>query len=385
MGRRLTARSRLAILYTALVFTAGLVLTGLTYLLVAHSMQNRWVIVKGDPSRSPTPTPAGHDELPPMAQQLRSETLNQLLTRSAIALAVVTVLAAVLGWLIAGRVLRPIRDISTTARRLSATNMSARVPINGPADELATLAETINGMLDRVQAGVAHRDRLLASQRMFVANAAHELRTPLTTMRTAIDVTLDGRPTAGELTTMAVDVREAVEHSQRTIDGLLVLARSQAGPHVWDPVDLAALTAVVIDSTGDRAAGCGIDVRASLDRAPVHGEPTLLDRMIGNLLDNAVRYNERDGHIEVTTGAMDGEAFLRVSNTGLPVSADEADRLLEPFVRGRANGSGADNGAGLGLSIVRAVVTAHEGRLISAARPGGGMEIDVRLPLDVRR
>ncbi|MER7008795.1 HAMP domain-containing sensor histidine kinase [Dactylosporangium sp. NPDC000555] len=347
MTWRLTARSRLTLVYTGLVLAAGLLLTALTYLLLFRSLRLRI-----------------------------DEAMSKLLTQAVPALLVLTALAGLTGWLVAGRILRPIRAISGTADRLSAENLSERVPVRQPADELSALATTINGMLDRIQHGIAERDRILDSQRLFVANAAHELRTPLTTMRTAIDVTLDGEPDRAELIAMAGDIATAVEASQRTLDGLLVLARSQAGPLRRTPVDLAEVAAATVAAAG-RAANGAVTLQADLRPAPASGEPVLLERMAGNLLDNALRYNHAGGHVTITSGTANGHAFLRVLNTGPPVTPDEERRLFEPFVRGAANGT---RGAGLGLSIVRAVVTAHDGEISATARPTGGMDIAVHLP-----
>jgi signal transduction histidine kinase len=380
MTIRLTARSRLAILYTALVFAAGVVLIALTYILVRRSLATQPRIGITIPWGTPSPVPVDRTALSGILDQLHAQTLTELLTQSAVALAIVTLLAAVLGWMVAGRILRPIRAVSATAQRLSAENLSERVPVSGPADELATLAQTINSMLDRIQSGIADRDRLLDSQRMFVANAAHELRTPLTTMRTAIDVTLDGQPSTEELLAMAVDVGTAIEHSQRTLDGLLILARSQTGPIKQRVVDLGQLAAGIIDTFRDRAATLDITLHTDLQPAPIIGEPVLLDRMVSNLVDNAMRYNLSGGHVTLTTGVAAAHATLHVSNTGQRIEPDEADRLFEPFVRGVANRARTDNGAGLGLSIVRAVALAHHGQLFSTARPTGGMDITVRFP-----
>jgi signal transduction histidine kinase len=246
------------------------------------------------------------------------------------------------------------------------------VPVTTPADELATLAGTINGMLDRIQEGVTERDRVLASQRMFTANAAHELRTPLTTMRTAIDVTLDSQPGTEELLAMTDDVRTAVEQSQRTLDGLLALARSQAGgPR--HRVDLADLVANGLDA-GD------LTVRTDLRPAPVSGEPVLLERMCGNLIDNAVRHNHSGGHVEVATGVAEGWAFLRIENSGAPIASETVDQLRAPFVRGDGARIHTDRGTGIGLSIVDAIVAAHGGEIVIAARPAGGLDVTVRLP-----
>ena len=366
----MTARGRLTILYTALVLAAGILLTALTYLLMRRNGGHRVSVI------TLSPPPASGD-VPPLPDSVKAVTLVDFVTQAAIALAVVTVLAAVLGWLVAGRVLRPIRTISATAQRLSAENLSERVPITTPADELATLASTINGMLDRIQEGITERDRVLASQRMFTANAAHELRTPLTTMRTAIDVTLDSQPGTEELLVMTGDVRTAVEQSQRTLDGLLALARSQAGAGPRHRVDLADLVANSLD-------GGDLTVRADLRPAPVSGEPVLLERMCGNLVDNAVRHNHSGGHVEVATGVADGRAFLRVGNTGAPIAPETVDQLREPFVRGDGARIHTDRGIGLGLSIVDAIVVAHRGDMAIAARPTGGLDITVRLPAEAR-
>jgi signal transduction histidine kinase len=356
-----TARSRLALLYTGLVLAAGVVLIALTYLLISRDRPKMLVSVGTGPLPDPGKMTAFLDDL-------HSQTLTEFLTQSTIALVVVALLAAVLGRLVASRILRPIRTVSAIAQRLSAENLSSRVPVPAPPDELATLANTINSMLDRIQSGIADRDRLLDSQRMFVANAAHELRTPLTTMRTAVDVTLDGEPTTEELLVMAADVSTAIEQSQRTLDGLLTLARSQTGLVKHRAVDLAEVVAEAAEGVLD------VEVRTDLKPAPIKGEPVLIGRMVGNLIDNAVRYNHEGGHIDVTTGA----SYLRIVNTGQHVEPGQVNALFDPFVRG-AHG----RGAGLGLSIVRAVVTAHQGSLACAARPGGGLDITIRFPAQV--
>ncbi|GAA2213828.1 ATP-binding protein [Nonomuraea monospora] len=378
---RLTARARLAVLQTALVLATGAALTGLTYLL----MKRRPALVTHlDPTG---PDAQGTLRLVPQPQDLReladrvqSDTLSALLPQAGLALVVVTALAAVLAWLMAGRVLRPIRAISSAARRLSAENLTERVPVTAPADELSALAGTVNDMLDRIQRGVTERDRVLDGQRLFTANAAHELRTPLTTARTAIDVTLDGRPSREELLAMAGDVRDAVEHMQRVLDGLLLLARSQAGSDAREPADLAAIAAEVLDAARGRAAAAGTAVRARLLPAPVTGEPVLLERLVGNLVDNALRHNHADGHLVVETYTAGPRARLRIHNTGREIAPEEARTLLEPFVHGHGTRVRTDSpGLGLGLSIVRAITDAHQGNLAIAARAGGGLDITIDL------
>ncbi|TDE57707.1 HAMP domain-containing histidine kinase [Nonomuraea mesophila] len=376
---RLTARARLTLLQTALVLTAGAALTGLTYLLmrrgtfVTRPNQNG-----AGPSGTPPPMPTAED-LQVLADRVQTDTLSALLPQAALALIVVTALAAVLGWLVADRVLRPIRVISSTARQLSAENLTERVPINTPADELSALAGTVNDMLDRIQRGVAERDRILDSQRLFTANAAHELRTPLTTTRTAIDVTLDGNPSRAELLTMVGDVRDAVEHMQCVLNGLLLLARSQAGLTAREQVDLAAIAAAALYTVQARATAADLTVRSELHPTPVTGEPILLERMIGNLVDNAIRYNRPGGHLAVATCPADGRAVLRISNTGRHISPGEAEKLLEPFAHGQGTRIRTE-GLGLGLSIVRAVTLAHQGRITVDARTGGGLDITIDLP-----
>lgn len=380
-GLRLTARARLTILYTVSVLVAGVALTTLTYILMRGRLERRFVRIQVKKlSDDAEPIPTIEEVMPDLAGQMRDATLSDLVTQAAVALAVVTVLAALLGWLVSGRVLRPIRAISATAQRLSAENLSERVPIKGPKDELTNLAGMVNGMLDRIQRGVAERDRVLDGQKMFTANAAHELRTPLTTMRTAIDVTLDGEPSRAELITMAADIRTAIGRSQHTLDGLLALAHSQAGPGKQRPVDLAELAAGILDGVANEAAARNITLRTDWRPAPTDGDPNLLERMVGNVVDNALRYNHPGGDITVSTGTQHGKASLHIANTGRLIAPDETEGLLEPFTRGRSNRTHTDGGSGLGLSIVRAIVIAHGGQITTTARPTGGLDITIRLP-----
>ncbi|MEV4198319.1 HAMP domain-containing sensor histidine kinase [Micromonospora globbae] len=358
MKLRLTARARLTVLYTGLVLASGLVLAGLTYLFMRRRLGQRLVRIDlRGPDGAVETAPRPEDLLPDL-DRLRDATLYELLIQALIALAVVTALAALLGWLVAGRVLRPIRAISATAQRLSAENLSERVPVNEPRDELAALAATVNGMLDRIQAGVA-------SQKLFTANAAHELRTPLTTMRTAIDVTLDGEPSRDELITMAEDIRTAIGKSQRTLDGLLALAHSQAATGRRRLADLSDFV--------------GVPDESNLRPAPVVGDPVLLEMMVSNLVDNALRHNDSEDEIEVETGVEGGEAFLRISNGGPVITPGEAERLLEPFVRGEGGRTGGE-GVGLGLAIVHAIVLAHRGRIRLVPRDGGGLCVTLHFP-----
>ncbi|TDC78526.1 HAMP domain-containing histidine kinase, partial [Streptomyces hainanensis] len=320
-------------------------------------------------------TPSLPEQMLDAGERLRRLALSSFLTQAGIALAVVTLSAAFLGWWLAGRILRPVRAIAATAQRLSADNLSERVPVAAPADELAALATTVNGMLDRIQQG-------LHGQRLFTANAAHELRTPLATIRTAVDVTLDGRPEPDDLIAMAHDVRDAAVRSQHTLDGLLLLARSQAGAGGPDrPADLAGIAADALDAAGPDVTARALVVEAALGPAPVTGRSVLLERMAGNLIGNAVRHNHPGGRVEVSTGtSRDGRSRLRVVNTGQVIDPGTADHLLEPFVRGEGARVRGETGSGLGLSIVRAVVTAHHGTLRLTPLPDGGLDVTVDLP-----
>ncbi len=240
------------------------------------------------------------------ASAQRSTTLTHLLTYSLLSLAGVTLLAAVAGWIVAGRILRPVHRLTAAARAASEQNLSQRIALQGPRDELRELADTFDTMLERL-------DRAFTSQRQFIANASHELRTPLTVMRTAMDVVLaKPEPTRDELVSMAADVRQAVDHAERLIEALLVLARNDQARALTDPLDLAA---VAEDALEGRTAN-GITTTTTLDEAPVTGDAVLLERLVANLLDNAERYNIAGGTVAISTTTDDGDSVLRVVNTG---------------------------------------------------------------------
>jgi signal transduction histidine kinase len=274
------------------------------------------------------------------------------------------------GYLLAGRALRPLRDITATARRVSGENLGERIALEGPADELRELADTFDGMLARL-------DAAFASQRHFVANASHELRTPLAIMRTEVDVTLaDPDATVEELRAMGEAVRETVDRSERLIAGLLMLARSEAAAGRGEPVDVAALAGDCITDLRARAHEAQVDVRDHLEPAWTLGEPALIERLVANLIDNGIRHNEPGGFLVVSTQARGGRVQLRVVNGGPRIDPDDAAQLAEPFRR-------LDrmvDGLGLGLSIVRSVVEAHKGNVTITARQEGGLDVLVELP-----
>jgi signal transduction histidine kinase len=302
------------------------------------------------------------------ASAQRSTTVAHLLAYSLLGLAGVTLLAAAAGWIVAGRILRPVHRLTEAARAASEQNLSQRIALQGPRDELRELADTFDTMLERL-------DRAFTSQRQFIANASHELRTPLTVMRTAMDVVLaKPQPTRDELVSMAADVRQAVDHAERLIEVLLVLARNDHARVLTDPLDLAA---VAEDALEGRTAN-GITTTTTLDEAPVTGDGVLLERLVANLLDNAERYNIADGTVAISTTTDNGASLVRVVNTGRVVPADQVDRLFLPFTR--LDDRTRHDGFGLGLALVSSIATVHSGTVHATAASTGGLDITVRLP-----
>ena len=388
MTGRLSARSRLTLLYTSLFALGGAALVAITYALVAQNLH------------SPTPTTTPSAIQPALARCLqaasrhggvrsdvmrkcaevyangvqagaaeqRSTTLAHLLTYSLLALAGVVMLAAAAGWIVSGRILRPVHRLTAAARTASEQNLSQRIALEGPRDELRELADTFDAMLERL-------DRAFAGQRQFIANAGHELRTPLTLMRTAIDVVLaKPEPTRDELVSMAADVRQGVDHAERLIEALLVLARNDQARTLTDALDLAAVAEDALD--GRRLDG--LTTITSLAQAPVTGDGVLLERLVANLLDNAERYNVADGTVTISTTADDRSSLVRVVNTGPLVPAEEVDRLFLPFAR--LDDRTRHDGFGLGLALVSSIATVHDGTVLAVANPGGGLDVTVRLP-----
>lgn len=305
---------------------------------------------------------------------IKEDTLRQLLWRSSIALGLMSVASIGLGWFFAGRMLRPVHEIADTARRITDERLEERIDLAGPPDELKDLADQFDAMLDRLQTA-------FEAQREFVANASHELRTPLTIIRTEIDVTLDD-PDAGrdQLEATAEVVRRAIGRTEGLIDRLLVLARAEGPLRLDEETDLADSVRRALDARSADIEELALDVTLDLIEAPVEGDRMLLDRLVANLVDNAVDHNERDGRIEITT-AQDGDTVtLRFANGGPLIPAGEAPRLFERFARLDRTSSAGRVGYGLGLSIVRAIVRAHRGTVTARAPAGGGLEVEVSLP-----
>ncbi len=369
---RSTIRVRLTLLYAAAFFLAGAVLLALMYVYLSQVLSHQLTAAE---SRGV------HDALNAEFQRARDDTLNTMLVASIVALGVVGIVAAGFGWLLAGRALEPLHQITATARRVADRSLHQRIALDGPDDEIKDLADTFDAMLERL-------DRAFDSQQRFVANASHELRTPLAINRTLIEVALE-RPDATEaLRQLGTTLLAVNQRNERLIDGLLTLASAEeriSNPSVVDLVDIARH--VTLESRG-AAQSAGVDIRTELEPAAVGGDPVLLERLAQNLVDNAIRYNlPEHGWIRVSTGVVDADALLTVENTGPPVPPYEVPGLFEPFRRLSTTDRLADSGdasmgrgAGLGLSIVRSVAQAHGGEVHATPRDDGGLTVRARMP-----
>lgn len=396
---RRTVRLKLTMLYGALFLVSGAVLLAVTYFLVArklpaaatisthsggaHGITSQQVCFvegagagssgAGLPSSS---LPSSGSGCAILLGQYRASELRQLLTDSAIALGIMAAASIGLGWLVAGRVLRPLRTITTAARRISASNLHQRLALAGPDDELRELGKTFNGLLARLEES-------FAAQRQFVANASHELRTPLARQRTLLEVALrDSGTTARSLRETMRRVLVTGEQQERLIEALLTLARSQRGLDRREPLDLADVTGDALAASEAGARGRGLRVHAALGHAPALGDRRLAERLAANLVDNAVRHNVAGGSVEVTTGVRAGRGFLSVTNTGPVIPPQQVEELFRPFGRLETTRLSRDarDGLGLGLSIVTAIAAAHDADLRARPRPGGGLEVEVDFP-----
>jgi signal transduction histidine kinase len=361
---RPTVRLKMTLLYAGVFFVAGALLLSVSYALVRTNLT--------DPANLRN-LPGDNWALNQAVQhEVADDALARLRTQYAIALAAMTGLSVLLGWGVAGRVLRPLQRITATAQRVSQDNLDERIGLEGPRDELKELADTFDGMLERLSGA-------FASQRRFVANASHELRTPLTVIRTELDVTLaDPHATTAELRAMAETVRDATLATQRLIQALLTLARSEGGVVRRDPADLAEGARLALAQTGPEAAARHLVVRPTLDSAPVRGDRRLLERLVANLVENAIRHNRDGGMVEVRTATAAGRSTVEVRNDGALVPPEAVASLFEPFQRLDRGARG--DGVGLGLSIVRSVADAHGGSVELRARPSGGLVARVSLP-----
>jgi signal transduction histidine kinase len=332
----------------------------------------------GQLSAVPGPTAAAIRQLTAAVAASQSHTLDSFRIASAIALGLISILSFALSWWVAGRVLRPVHAITEAARRLSEQTLHRRINLQGPDDELKELADTFDAMLGRL-------DRAFRSQQRFVANASHELRTPLATERVLIDEALANRfAQPQDFRAILEQLRTNSEETERLVDALLVLARSERGLDRWSEVDLAATAQGALDAAALEAELKGVELRCDLSPVTVKGDPGLLDRLVGNVVENGIRHNFAGGWVEITTGRSGTRAFLQVTNTGPVLDEATVATLTEPFRRAGPDRSAHDGGFGLGLSIVSGVVDAHLGSMVLRPRPGGGLVVQVQLPAAAR-
>lgn len=388
MRRRASLRLRLTLSYGLLFFVVGFLLLVLSYLLLQQ-------VVVSNPGelaartakhlhlsqaylQQNMPSPSGGQQtvgafMRQLQDQVLSELLRALLPTTFWALAIATAVSVVVGWWMAGRMLRPMQEISTVARRLSASTLHERIALKGPKDELRELADTFDAMLVRLEAA-------FVAQREFVSNASHELRTPLAIMRTELDVTLaDPETDADDLRRMAETIRAAIARSEDVIDKLLVLAESDDLAE-RERIDIAGVVEDAARQHARSVAEKGIDLVIDARPSAVSGDQALLERLVDNLIDNAVRYAPFGGVVRVRVDADDGKVTLRVANAGEIISAEEVPRLFERFYRRGTSRSRRTGGSGLGLAIVAAVASVHGGAVSAEAPPEGGLIVTVALP-----
>jgi signal transduction histidine kinase len=368
---------RLTLFYAGLFLLLGTALLAIVYVLAArgsaiHVSTAGPVRLKLPPGLvGPVPAKVAQGDI---AVQQHNADLARLLEISWVVLAITTIGAAVVGWFAAGRVLRPLRSITSTARTISAGNLNERLALTGPNDEFKRLGDTLDDLLSRLEAS-------FEAQRRFVANASHELRTPLTLERTLLQVAL-ADPNGNEQTLRATceELLVAQVDQERLLEALLTLASSERGLERREAVDLPALAEGELRRLRPKIERRGLTLETVLGPATTSGEPALIRRLIANLIDNAIDHNVAGGQIEVRTEAQDAYAMFAVSNSGPPIQAAQIEKLIEPFQR--LNGTRATNDGhhGLGLSIVRAIAVAHNGELTATPRPDGGLAVTVRLP-----
>jgi signal transduction histidine kinase len=370
---------RLTLLYAGLFLLLGTALLAVIYVLVARGTTIQ--VSSAQPASSeairrlrlqPGAVGAAAGPVRDVVVQQHNADLARLLTISWVVLAVTTAGAAVLGWFAAGRVLRPLREITSTAQTISAGNLNERLALKGPNDEFKRLGDTLDDLLARLEGS-------FESQRRFVANASHELRTPLTLERTLLQVAL-ADPNANEQTLRATcqELLISQAEQERLLEALLTLTSSERGLDRREPVDLAAQAQAAIRQVDARAERHELALEATLAPATTAGDAALIRRLIANLVDNAVDHNIDGGRVEIRTEAANGYALVAVANTGLKIPADQVDRLFEPFQRLDGTRSADDGHHGLGLSIVRAIAVAHNAELTAAAQAGGGLSVIVR-------
>jgi signal transduction histidine kinase len=377
---RRTIRVRLTLLYSGMFLTSTTLALAVFYLLITGRVFSGPNVLdrhadgtdSGPANTSVTPTPANVHGSPQA---------HQLLLFAGSTLALTLVVSTALGWLMAGRVLRPLRTITAATRQISAHNLDQRLAVAGPDDELKDLADTIDSLLGRLDAAFDNTKEALDAQQRFVANASHEMRRPLTLERATLEIALhDPAATVESLRATCERILGTIRQQEGLIDALLTLARGQRGLDRCDPFDLAAITEEVVLARQAQAQRQGLHITTQSHPAPALGDPRLAERLLINLIDNALNHNQPDGWVDITIGPKDGHAVLSVSNSGPDVPPSEIDRLMRPFQRLGADRTNHREGHGLGLSIVAAIAAAHHAELKVRARPTGGLDVAVHFP-----
>ena len=380
--KRWTLRTRLTILYGGLFLCAGVVLLGVTSVLVQNSLASqleKQADARIAAMRAAAASSSGGNteemvaDIRRQQDELRAAAARSVVKGGGLALLGVGALAGVSGWLIAGRALRPVQRIRETAHRISTANSAGRglherIGLTGPDDEVKQLADTFDSMLE-------HLDRSFDGQRRFVANASHELRTPLALNRALVELAITDPTASPDAQRLGNSLLTVNQRHERLIEGLLMLADSENEVAERTPVDLAEIAAQVMPSVAD------LEIRQDLRPAPTAGDPVLLERLAQNLVENAVRHNEPGGWLSIETASTAESAVLIVSNTGAEIPAYELESLFQPFRRLGMPRADGERGFGLGLSIVRAVARSHGGEATARPRAGGGLTVEVTLPL----
>ena len=379
-----TIRTRLTLLYAGAFFLAGVALIVFIYLYLGQVLERQFVIRLDAGPNVPGPPPmvdeADTNVLRLLVRQARLDTLQTMLLVSLLLVVVMSGIAAVIGWLVAGHALQPLRNITATARRVADRSLHERIALAGPEDEIKSLADTLDEMLERL-------DRSFDSQRRFVANASHELRTPLTIARTLIEVALLDSNTDEKTRQLGNTLLAVNRRHEKLTDGLLTLASSEQRSADFHRVDIADIAGHAVNELRPMADKVGVTLESELGGGIVMADAALTERLIQNLVENGIQYNAPDGWVSIRTATDAGGVELVVENSGPIVPAHEVPGLFEPFRRlpaterlaGAAPGSTV-RGAGLGLSIVRAVARLHGGEVTATPREGGGLIVRVRIP-----
>ena len=367
-ARRPTLRARMTLLYAALICTSGIALLGITDLLAPGLLQHR--SFQAAPGQGRPGTAAGGHSSGIFSAFITSDSFRAAVA----AVAIMAVISLALGWLIAGRFVRPLRSIITTARDISASNLHRRLGLRGRGDEFTELGETLDDLFARLDAS-------FESQRNFVANASHELRTPLSAGRVLLQVAIaDPEPSIATLRATCAELVELSDRQEHLIAALLTLASSQCGIEDPQPLDLADITRDVLLASRRDAERHGIRLATKLDPAPATGDPRLAESLVANLVDNAIRHNLSGGHADITTAMAAAGAVITVSNTGPLIPSHAVDELFQPFRQLGTQRVRHGEGHGLGLAIVRAIADAHGGVVTASPRPQGGLDIAVTFP-----